>query len=147
MSVLYLRKSKFDKVTGKPLSEALFFATTNQQYDDRLFIELQVQYITIPSLNLGRTCWVQKLFLTFRKILCTTCSPYVLQKEELLKRFTCTKAKQDTASEALSSDKVKRRFLKTLSKIDLFIIKMVDDLDEKKNADHCNFENNQTYFF
>ena len=58
-----------------------------------------------------------------------------------------TKAEQDTASEALSSDKVKRRFLKTLSKIDLFIIKMVDDLDEKKNADHCNFENNQTYFF
>ena len=43
--------------------------------------------------------------------------------------------------------KSKDVFLKTLSKIDLFIIKMVDDLDEKKNADHCNFENNQTYFF
>ena len=28
--------------TGKSLSEALIFESTNQQYDDRLFIELQV---------------------------------------------------------------------------------------------------------
>jgi hypothetical protein len=31
--------------TGKSLSEALIFATTNPQYDDILFIELQVQYV------------------------------------------------------------------------------------------------------
>ena len=37
-------------------SEALIFASTNPQYDDRLFIELQVHYIKIPSSNLGRTC-------------------------------------------------------------------------------------------
>ena len=37
------------------------------QYDDRLFIELQVQYMKIPSSSLGRTCCVQKLLLTFRK--------------------------------------------------------------------------------
>ena len=55
--------------TGKSLSEALIFASTNPQYDDRLFIELQVQYMKIPSSNLGRTCCVQKLFLTFRAIL------------------------------------------------------------------------------
>ena len=30
--------------TGKSLSEPLIFASTNPQYDDRLFIELQVQY-------------------------------------------------------------------------------------------------------
>ena len=30
--------------TGKSLSEALIFASTNPQYDDRLFIELQVQF-------------------------------------------------------------------------------------------------------
>ena len=54
--------------TGKSLSEALIFASTNPQYDDRLFIELQVQYMKIPSSNLGRTCCVQKLFLTFRTI-------------------------------------------------------------------------------
>ena len=29
--------------SGKSLSEALIFASTNPQYDDRLFIELQVQ--------------------------------------------------------------------------------------------------------
>ena len=29
--------------TGKSLSEALIFATSNPQYEDRLFIELQVQ--------------------------------------------------------------------------------------------------------
>ena len=35
--------------TGKSLSEALIFASTNPQYDDRLFIELQVHYMKIPS--------------------------------------------------------------------------------------------------
>ena len=54
--------------TGKSLSEALIFASTNPQYDDRLFIELQVQYMKIPSSNLGRTCCVQNFFLTFRTI-------------------------------------------------------------------------------
>ena len=54
--------------TGRSLSEALIFASTNPQYDDILFIELQVQCLKIPSSNLGRTCCVQKLFLTFRTI-------------------------------------------------------------------------------
>ena len=52
--------------TGKSLSEALISASTNPQYDDRFFIELQVQYMKIPSSNLGRTCCVQILCLTFR---------------------------------------------------------------------------------
>ena len=55
-------------LTGKSVSEALIFSSTNPQYDDRLFIELQVQYMKIPSSNLGRTCCVQKLFLSFRTI-------------------------------------------------------------------------------
>ena len=60
--------------TGKPTeccagkSEALIFASTNPKYVDRLFIELQVQYMKIPRSNLGRTCCVEKLFLTFRTI-------------------------------------------------------------------------------
>ena len=54
--------------TGKSLSEALIFSSTNPQYDQRLFIELQVQYMKIPCSNLGRTCCVQKLFPTFRTI-------------------------------------------------------------------------------
>ena len=48
--------------TGKSLSEALIFASTNPQYHDRFFFELQVRYMKIPSWNLGGTCCVQKLF-------------------------------------------------------------------------------------
>ena len=68
---------KIHSATGKSLTEALIFATTNPQYDDRLFIELQVQYRKIPSSNSihensklkpWETCCVQKLFLTFRTI-------------------------------------------------------------------------------
>ena len=54
--------------TGKSLSEALIFASTNPQYENRLFIELQVQYMKIPSSNVGRTCCVKKLFLTFNNM-------------------------------------------------------------------------------
>ena len=56
------------KYLYKSLSEAPIFASTNPQCDDRLFIELQVQYMKNPSSNLGRTCCLQKLFLTFRTI-------------------------------------------------------------------------------
>ena len=34
--------SRSSSHTGKSLSEALFFASTNPEYDDRLFIELQI---------------------------------------------------------------------------------------------------------
>ena len=37
--------------TGKSLSEALIFVSTNPQYDNRLFIEIQVQCMKIPSSN------------------------------------------------------------------------------------------------
>ena len=39
--------AKLRSSTGKYLSEALILASTNPQYDDRLFIELQVQYMKI----------------------------------------------------------------------------------------------------
>ena len=38
---------------GKSLSEALIFASINPQYYDILFIELQVQYVKIPSSEPG----------------------------------------------------------------------------------------------
>ena len=69
------------------MSEALIFASTNPQYDDRLFIKLQAQYMKLPSSNLGRTCCVQKLFLTFRTIFVHNMFPHVLQKEELLTKI------------------------------------------------------------
>ena len=40
--------------TDKSLSEALIFASTNPQYDNRLFIELQLQYMKIPSSEHGK---------------------------------------------------------------------------------------------
>ena len=36
-------------LTGKSMSEALIFASTNPKYDNRLFIELQVQYMKLSS--------------------------------------------------------------------------------------------------
>ena len=55
--------------TGKSLSEALIFASTNPKYDNRLFIELPVQYMKIPNSehgeNMRRTCCAHKLFFAF----------------------------------------------------------------------------------
>ena len=53
--------------TSKSLSESLIFASTNPQYDNRLFMGLQVQYMKFPSSehdeNMLRTCCLHKLFL------------------------------------------------------------------------------------
>ena len=38
------------RCTGKSLSEVLILVSTNPQYDDRLFIELPVQYMKIQTL-------------------------------------------------------------------------------------------------
>ena len=60
---------KFGIGSGKSLSEALILASTNPQYDDRLFIELQVQYMKIPSSKhvVYTNCFLV-LVLTFRTI-------------------------------------------------------------------------------
>ena len=44
-----LKWSLPDEDTGKSFSEALILASTNPQYDKRLFIELQVHYVKIAS--------------------------------------------------------------------------------------------------
>ena len=53
-------------LTGKSMSEALIFASTNPKYDNRMFIELPAQYMKIPNSehgeNMGRTCCAHKLF-------------------------------------------------------------------------------------
>ena len=41
--------AKLRSSTGKYLSEALILASTNPQYDDRLFTELPVQYMKTTS--------------------------------------------------------------------------------------------------
>jgi len=56
--------------TGKSLSEALIFASTNPQYDDRLFIELQVQYMKIPSSEHGENMLCTEIAFEIRNNLC-----------------------------------------------------------------------------
>ena len=57
--------------TGKSLSGALIFASTNPQNDDRLFIELQVQYMKIPSSEHGENMLCTKNVLNVRNNFCT----------------------------------------------------------------------------
>ena len=65
-------------VTGKFLSEALFFALSNPQYDDRLYIELPVQYMKITSSE-------HDVYINCsecqNRFLYTTCSLHVLSLE------------------------------------------------------------------
>ena len=50
--------------TGKSFSEALILVSTNPKYDKRLFIELQVQYMKIPSSeHVENILWTQIGFL------------------------------------------------------------------------------------
>ena len=60
-------------VTGKFFSEALIFALTNPQYDNRLLIESPVQYMKIPSLEnvVYTNCF---LFWYSEQFMYTTCS-------------------------------------------------------------------------
>ena len=57
--------------TGKSLSEALISASTNLQYDDRLFIELQVQYMKIPSSEHGENMLCTEIVLNVKNNFCT----------------------------------------------------------------------------
>ena len=57
--------------TGKSLSEALIFASTNAQYDDRLFIELQLQYMKIPSSEHGENMLCTEIVGDIQNNLCT----------------------------------------------------------------------------
>ena len=64
--------------TGKSLSEALIFALTNPQYDDRLLIFHENCKVRIPAGQLLFLFWIQN---NFGK--CTTCSADVLKKINL----------------------------------------------------------------
>ena len=65
--------------TGKSMSEALIFASTNQQYDNRLFIDLPVQYMKTTSLEHGENMMCAKIVLNVKtKTKNNLCSPHVL---------------------------------------------------------------------
>ena len=61
------------KDTGKSFSEALILASTNPQYDKRLFIDLPVQYMKTTSSEhvVYINCFFVLTLLTFKTILCT----------------------------------------------------------------------------
>ena len=68
--------------TGKSLSEALIYASTNPQYDDRLFYELQIQYEN-SKLKPGENMLCAEIVSDIQNNFCT----HVLQKEELLTKI------------------------------------------------------------
>ena len=72
---LYFPGTKCKKLnqpcTGKSLSEALNFVSTNPQYDDRLFIELQVQYMKIPSSEHGENMLCTEIVFEIQNNFCT----------------------------------------------------------------------------
>ena len=57
--------------TGKSLSEALIFASTNPQYEDIFFTELQHQYVKIPSLEHGDNMLCTEIDFEIQNNLCT----------------------------------------------------------------------------
>ena len=62
------------------MSEVLIFASNNAQYNDRLFIELQVQYMKIPSSEQGDNMLCTEIVFDIRNNLCTQ---HVLPRFEL----------------------------------------------------------------
>ena len=67
------------------LSEAHIFASTNPQYDDRLFIELQVQYVKENSkLKPGENMLFTEIVTDIQN---NFCKQHVLQKKELLTKI------------------------------------------------------------
>ena len=85
-SDLILKNDDFYPITGKFFSEALFLALTNSQYDKRLSIDLQVQYMKITSsehvvyINCSECQNKNK-----KQFVYTTCSESVLSLQ-----FSCT---------------------------------------------------------
>ena len=76
-------------ITGKSLSEALIFSSTNPQYDNRLLIELQVQYIYENSkLKPGENMFCTEIVSNIRTIFVHNMfSPMFCKKEELLTKI------------------------------------------------------------
>ena len=76
--------------TGKFLSEALIFASTNPQYNDILFIGLQVQYVKIPSSEHGENILCTEIDFDIQNNLCTQhVLPMFCKNKSFWQRFTC----------------------------------------------------------
>ena len=71
INIARLQGKMIASFTGKSLSEALIFASTNPQYDDRLFIELQVQYMKISSSEHGENMLCTEIVFDIQNNFCT----------------------------------------------------------------------------
>ena len=85
-------EENLEKLTGKSLSEALFFASTNPQYDDWLFIELQVQYMKITSSEHGKNMLCKEIVFCIQNNFCTQhVLPMFRKNKSFWQRFTCNR--------------------------------------------------------
>ena len=57
--------------TGKSMSEAFVFATPNPKYKNRLFIDVPVQYMKIPSSEHGENMLCTEIDFDTHNNLCT----------------------------------------------------------------------------
>ena len=74
------------------MSEALILTSTNPQYDDILFIELQVQYVKIPSSELGENMLCTENDFDIQNNLCIQhVLPMFCKNKSFWQRFTCKK--------------------------------------------------------
>ena len=64
--------------TGKSLSEALILRSSNPQYDKRLFIDLQVQYMKTASSEHGENMCVKIVLNVKTKKTNNFCAQHVL---------------------------------------------------------------------
>ena len=82
---------KCQLLTGNSLSEALIFAsTTNPQYDDRLFIKLQIQYMKISSSEHGENMLCTEIVFDIQNNLCSQhVLPMFCKMKSFWQRFTC----------------------------------------------------------
>ena len=76
--------------TGKSLSEALIFASNNPQYDNIVFIELQVQYMKISSSEHGENMLCTEIVFGIQGNFCTQhVLPMFCKNKKFWQRFTC----------------------------------------------------------
>ena len=75
--------------TGKSFSEALILASTNPQYNNRLFLELHVQYMKIASSELAENMLCTEIVLNAKTKtnLCTQHVHHMYKKSVMKKRF------------------------------------------------------------
>ena len=84
-----MRKLVWNMDTGKSFSEALILASTNPQYNNRLFLELHVQYMKIASSELAENMLCTEIVLNAKTKtnLCTQHVHHMYKKSVMKKRF------------------------------------------------------------